>query len=508
MAGPVTDPDLLAQLNATPPAAAAVTDPNVLAQLNGTAPKPTLADSFERGMRLAARIPLNAIAALPLIPMNAGVAARNLLDPLTGETPYELPSAMWERALDQTLAKPSSKTEKATDILGPIVMGGMASGAGDTAALLMGGGGPEAATQAPANFAAPAATRARVIADVLKRGNDEGLVVAPYTTNQSLSNWIIETLGGKVATQQAATSRNAASVLAMAKKAVGINPDAPLTPGALQAIRAQAGKDYQAVRNIGDVATDGDYLQALTNVAQRAGGSAASFPGSKPSPLLAEIDTLLQPKFNTDAALTKIDELRQAKDVAYRAGENLTGRGYNQLANALEDQIERALTARAAEPGSNVSADLVSKFRNSRRLIAVTHTIDDAMVPGSNDISLPRLAAALGREEPLSGQLRTAAEFASAFPKSTQEAGKIGSSGINHTDTIGPLIGALGEGLPWYARVGAASYPAARYAARRYLFSPSGQEGAIPAAAQELGPTNAKAAMLAQALSRLQAGSQ
>jgi len=117
---------------------------------------PSLYDDFKRQIGRTARIGAEAIGALPLMAMDAGVASRNLL---TGHQ-YELPSAMYQRGLDQLgLPRPEGAIEKGVDIAGQIIAGSKTM--------------PQIgiAKQAPAGFTPKAETAKNIMQqDIIKQG--------------------------------------------------------------------------------------------------------------------------------------------------------------------------------------------------------------------------------------------------------------------------------------------------------------------------------------------------
>jgi hypothetical protein len=479
------------------------------------APQQSWGDAFKHLGGMAARQALNTVTALPLMAQDFGVGARNLYGMLSGgQSDFEYPSDIAHRAMDQYLGKPQGKAEKIEDALGPMLLSAASSGPNLPVAIrsmaaptpmlgsTMGGmSGP--AARVPPNFVTPSQAQAQQLAQALKEGQGAGYVVPPATTNPTIKNQLIEMGAGKIATQQGASVANQATTNRLAAQANGLNPDSPLTPEALQAVRKEAGQAYQSIRKAGTISTDNAFLSTLTDVADKAAGPAKSFPGTKPSPLLAETDALLVPSFDASHAVDKIDQLRDAGRVAWRAGDTGLSNGYRTLSNALESQMERALQAQAGQPGSAVSPDLVSKFKNARRTIAIAHATEDAMVPGSNDVSTGALATAVKNGDiPADSPLAVIGRFGNTFQKAAQSPAKIGSAGVNHLGgglaAAGSLVGEHAFG-PWGLVTGPA-YLAGKGLAKSYALG-WGQGGAAPKAAQSYaGPASAKASALAQAL--------
>ena len=465
-------------------------------------PNNALGDTLGYYGRALAKAAINTVTGLPLMAADAGVAARNTFGKYTGigGTDYELPSSMYRNQLNETFGAPQNTMEKINDVVLPMIMGAGAASSEAPAALRQLMGVPEAAAQAPSNFVSPADTQKQMLAQTIQKGQDLGLVVPPQTTNPGALNATVETIGGKIATQQGASILNqpianaaAAADLSQTAAPLGIrlNPDAPLTEPGLRQLISEAGQGYDAVRHVGKVTVEQPYLQTLADVADKFGGPAGSFPGSKPSPILADVDSLLQPSFDASHAVDKIAELRDAASAAYRAGESRLGSGYRQLSGALEDQLDRSISR-----NPDVSANTVANFRASRVLAAKAHSVLDALNPATGDISIQALAKS---DAPLTGNLKTLADFGAAAPRATQDAAKIGSHGVSHLDTVASMLtGALGEHVagPWGMAAGAA-YPAARWGARAYALGP-GQAGALPEIASGAAGSPAAAEALLQ----------
>lgn len=130
-------------------------------------------DQLKRQLGLTARLPIDALSALPLLAANAGVATRNAL---TGED-YELPSQMYEQAMARVFPTPETGIEKGVNIAGSAVAGArlpvpQVNGAPSLQLPLMRGAAPAAANSssaadavasariAPGNAAAESALRA------------------------------------------------------------------------------------------------------------------------------------------------------------------------------------------------------------------------------------------------------------------------------------------------------------------------------------------------------------
>lgn len=460
-----------------------------------TAPEPSIASEMGRQAGLMGRAMIQGVAALP------GMVAD------FGHGVYELATSPEARAATLEAAKhpsqwltppadaPTQQFSKALTSLGfpePQTAGEKVAGiveSGLTGAAMPSIPVPKGA---PANFtsAQDLATQQRLAA--VQNGMKEGYKVTPATTNPTALNKTLETVSGKVATQQAASAANQKVTNALASRALGLDTNLPITEGALNAIRSEAAQDYQAVSKAGAISMDDAFKNHIGTIVSQFNKTAQELPSLANRDLEPVANDLLSKEsFSADGLLGAIKGLRNKADMAFRAGDGSAGSAYRQMASAVEGAIDRDLSGRGPE-----YKGLVDSFRSARQRIAMSHTVEDALNPGTGNVQASKLGAALRRGEPLSGELRTIGEFANALPKAIQEPT---SSAISHLDMAIPMLSAAGEavthGVGPATAATAAAYPTARAAAKYYLLGP-GQASALPKAPQALTqvPTWLKAA--------------
>jgi hypothetical protein len=533
----MSDADLLAAYNAAQPAAApaaapaadlsGMSDADLLAAYHGKPDEPKketqwlphswddLAADLKHQAGMAGRVVTSTIAGLPLMAEDAGVAARNLYSGATGGSynQYTLPSTDFHRAQDQVFGVPQNTAEKVTDVVGPMVGGAAASKVPNAiAGAISGIPGPSgAAAQVPSNFMTPAQTKTQMLAQQVKNFQDKGFVIPPATSNPTLSNKMLEGWGGKIATQQDAALTNQQAANTIASRANGLNPDAPLTEGALRAVIKEAGKDYNLVDKAGVFQTGNQYLQRIADIQDEALAPGRSFVGSAESPIVKEADTLAQPAFDAKDARLKIRDLRDKASVAFRQGDGTLGTQYKALSKALEDELDRGAQA-SADP------DLVARYRAARQKMAIANDTLDAMNTGSENIDIKALTRMVDKGEiPPSSPLATIGRFGAQFARAAAAPESKGSPGVEHLGTaMGPLIGALtgaehgaGAGVLTGLTAGV-GIPVSRNLARNYLLG-AGQSRAVPGSADAIvgnGASSARAAALAQALAQIPRGQQ
>jgi hypothetical protein len=118
-------------------------------------------------------------------------------------------------------------------------------------------------------------------------------------------------------------------------------------------------------------------------------------------------------QFDAGDAIDATKVLRETADKAYRAGDRELGKASKGAADAIEGMLERHLQA-AGNP------DALKAFRDARTLIAKTYSVQKGLNTQTGQVAATKLAQDLAKGRPLSGELKTVAEMATAFPKATQ----------------------------------------------------------------------------------------
>ncbi len=325
----------------------------------------------------------------------------------------------------------------------PLALGSVASKiapAGETAATL-------AKRQAAQGEAAQA--QAGLVA-----ARDAGYVVPPTQGNPSLLNKAVEGFGGKIKTAQALSEKNQPISNQLVRDTFGIPESAPLTPDSLALVRKTAGEaGYAPVRGSGRVSASEDYGAALDAIEAPYKRAAADFPKAKQAEIIGAVDSVRVKGFDAGSALDQIRIMRDNADTAYRGGDKGLGGAYKGIANALEEELGRHLERIGAPP------EIINDYRNARQMIAETYTVQKHLQPNGN-IDAKGLANEL-KKKPLTGNLRTVAEFGKNFPKAAQLPEKIGGvpmSPLDYIASLGSLGGAVMTGHPGLALGAAAPF--------------------------------------------------
>jgi len=316
----------------------------------------------------------------------------------------------------------------------------------------------------------------------LEAALEAGYQVPPSSVKPNLTNRSLETVAGKASVQQETSLNNAEKTNALARQALKLPPDTPLTPEVAQAVRKEAfQRGYAPLEKAGQISTGKLYRQELDSIVSQYQGAARSFPQAVRDDVSKMVDGLRRRSFDAGDAVKMSATLRDDASKSFSTGDSALGKAQRAAAEAIENQIERGL-------GSNPkSAELMQNFRDARQLMAKAHTVQDAIQVGTGSVDARKLAAALQGGAPLNGELRVAAEFAKNYPKAVQPASMVGSP-VNNLRAYASMAGggggaALGQmmGNPVLGGMVGAAIPAvASPAAKSVLLSKAYQGRQLP----------------------------
>lgn len=305
---------------------------------------------------------------------------------------------------------------------------------------MLGAAGQGVANKAAGWFAdkvAQAAVKNKTDAPIkatIKEALDAGYVIPPGQVNPSFINRQLESAGGKIATQQMASSKNQAVTDSLARKAAGLADDAPITPETLQAARNIIKKPYEDIAALG-----------------------------------------MQPKLDAlDAARA---ESRAAWNEYSRQGTRAALNDYKQFsatAKAIEKEIEVDLF-RANKP------DLMKQFRDARVALAKNHDVETALIEGGGTVDARTIARMFQRGDKMTGELKTIGSFANNFGKDIQPSKLMGTPDAHNLRFMMSLL-AGGGGMAGLGPLGiaAGAIPLmAGPAARSAMFSKPIQQGLL-----------------------------
>jgi len=322
----------------------------------------------------------------------------------------------------------------------------------------------------------------------LRAGLEEGYMATPGSVTPQGRNIIAERMAGKTNLEQLMSINNQDVTNKLARRAVGIDETAPLTSENMAAIRkAEYKKGYKPVERLGQVATDAQYLDDMVNVESKYTGPGKSFPDAVPDEVTKLIKTYAVGNFDAKDAVQVMRHLREQSGANFRKGDVAVANAQSDIARALENQIERSLAA-APTPNANT---LLEQFRLSRQRMAISHTIEDAIREGGGAVEAKKLARDLQSGKYLSGDLKTAAEFANVFPRVSKTAAEIGTPGAGTMmgapsgfgGVMGGILGGIageGQGAVTGGVLGAYAPQMVSAGVRNYLMSQGVQNRLIP----------------------------
>lgn len=330
---------------------------------------------------------------------------------------------------------------------------------------------------AEAEGAASAAKNA--VKDATLQGSREaGYVVPPSLSSGGLPGRMMEGLSGKVKTQQAAAIKNQNVTEGLARKAMGMADDAPITAEAMQGIRNAAFESgYAPVSKVGVFETDRTYLKTLDSIAADYKGAARSFGKAVPDEVAQMVDSLKVGAMDAGDAIKMTRILREDASKAFASGDKALGKATRKASNAIEDQIERGLEA-AGKDGQA----MLKEFRAARVTMAKAHNVEDAIRKGGA-VDARVFGKMLQKGKPLSDELKTIGLFANNFP----EVAAIPKAGWSNPVTALDAFGAAGmAGMG--AGPMAVALPAARLAARKGALAMQGAPNYGPGLLSRLSP--------------------
>lgn len=260
--------------------------------------------------------------------------------------------------------------------------------------------------------------------ETLAAARAAGYVIPPSKVNPSAVNNMLESFAGKADTAFEAVRRNQEVTNALAKKALGIPGEAPITEQVLRDVRAEASQPYRELADLGPAAAK-------------------------------DLDALKQARFDAKDLWA---QYHKQGDPEYRK----RAVQVDEMAAKLEEKLENRAMLAGRE-------NLVPAMRESRKKIAQTYEVEKALNIATGDIEAPKLSRAIDR---LTDDLELIARFQRAFPSYARAAATTPSPGVSKLRTFTPLFyGAAGYAGAGPAGMVAATIPLAEGPVRSGLLS-------------------------------------
>lgn len=316
--------------------------------------------------------------------------------------------------------------------------------------------------------------------ETLRKARDLNFVVVP-------EHGIIDILDRPAALKQA-VDINQHRTNEVARKYVGLPDNEAISADKLGKIRKTVyNTTYEPIKKIGGIIFDQDYTDELDLIEREFTGQSNTFPRAV-SPLLRDlVDRYRVSNGTTEDVIDKIRKLREraTKYINSDIPDNEEfGFAQQKIADALENVLDREI-GRKGWPST-----MMDNYRNGRRLIARTYSVQSALNKGSGDISGKKLSRLLEKNIPIDGDLRTVAEFNLINKPRNESNSDLVKLGFVHAAGLGAGFSAAQYmGMPPYAGSllalgGAAAVGGARKLAAKpaidAAFSRSGQEALAP----------------------------
>lgn len=229
---------------------------------------------------------------------------------------------------------------------------------------------------------------------------------------------VLSGLSGKVKTQFAASEKNQEVTNRLAATDLGLAPDAQLNAPAFQAVRADAGKAYEAVKTaVPDLKADEQYHADIDALSGAKSQAAALFPNTMGNPAIKDLAQELHgvTEYPTAAGIDLVKQLRADANTNLKAiGDpkaHALGLAQRQAADAVDGLIERNIEKSGGDPG------LVQSYKDARQRIAKSYDVEGATNAATGDVNAVGLARLAQKGKPLTGGVSTIANAALAFPK-------------------------------------------------------------------------------------------
>lgn len=259
-----------------------------------------------------------------------------------------------------------------------------------------------------------------VVRQAAETARQSGYVIPPTQAKPTLVNRVLEGVSGKITTAQNASARNQEVTNNLAKRAIGADS---LDDVGLAQVRDKANAAYSELGKVGTFQTDQKFLGSL----ETAGASSAQFRKDFPQLANRGVDDLIEnmksrTEFDAQSAIEAMKRLRAESRANKLAIDNASkqelGKVQAKVAAALEDLVDRNLQRTGNQT-------LLHNYRTARQTLAKVYDVEKALSAGNVDAT--KLGKLLQKKRPLTGELRTIADFGNQFPKAAQMPQKMGS---------------------------------------------------------------------------------
>lgn len=342
----------------------------------------------------------------------AGDALNSALNQLPGVN-LGMPSQATQRLLQQLGApQPQDEGEHVADFLAQMG-GGMLDPAGG--ALVKGIQGSTALGGGKPLYNAPPASSVRDA--TLRESMQAGYRVPAAEAGARLPARAAEAFAGPGTLSQKMAHENTNVTQALARRAVGLPPDAPLDRATLnRLIDTTVDEGYRPVMDLGQITTGGVYRRALDDIAAKYRGAARASPTDPANAVDELVDSFRVRSYGSGKeAVDFVKKLRSDSNAAYKTGSPEMGAAQRAIADAIEDNIGLNLQA-AGRP------ELLGNFKAARKQLAKQYAVREAIDEGAGTVDIKHFGRMLDAGAPLSDELALMGRFANTAPNVARNA--------------------------------------------------------------------------------------
>lgn len=271
---------------------------------------------------------------------------------------------------------------------------------------------------------------------------NQGATLPPTQVNPSVLNKLLEGFSGKQQTSQVASIKNQEVINAQARKALGLADDVEITPQVLQDYRNVKGQAYDALKANKTYYTD---KQFITDINKRTNDLQMLANTTDVTAELKVLNGLKQMNFDGVGLVEQMKRLRydgEANLASSSPKDKSLGQAQKFAANQLEDLTERNLK-------NFKQPDVMDSFKQARRDIAKSYTIEKSMNLATGDVSGAKLGARAAAGKIVPNELQALADAAAAYPSAFQNVARVGSvPGISPLDVGAAGVAAASSGSP------------------------------------------------------------
>lgn len=405
--------------------------------------------------------PIAGLAGLADIPLHAAGIVKTTPADVVRNTQNALtyrPYTSQGQALSNTIGYLPNKVSNAAQFVGGQLNSALAPVIGNTGAAALGTALSTGIQMLPAvlglrgrgiNVDTSAIPTVAKLTNSAAEARSLGFKLLPSGAGASLPTRFIEGLANSPRLRSSLSIQNgrlADKLVAQDLAPMGLKEGTPITQNVIDTLKAPSNAVYDQMSSLGAGPTDDIFRRDLANLGNTPG---TSFPLAKNADIQSLKDAYNVPSFDAGDAIQQIKQLRKLGHANIKTGAAYMapnapllgdlGQAQLKVATALEDQLDRNLSQGIYK---GAPQDLtISKFRNARQNLAKLHSVENAMIGDTGNVSSKALAVMQKHNVPLSGNMAKVATVATDFPDVMQDVER-----IKNFQPVGALRGMMGGG--------------------------------------------------------------